>query len=641
MKGGRHRVTRRTTNPVETRSIDARTAATRSRGSVTVRDMRSKVLFGLACTAAVAALSAACGGSNAGSAVRPADPQASSALGEAPCREAEKYGEPLVVDWPSEQRGDLEVAMHEGVAVVAYSCKAIRLLKDCHADGTYGFIGTTQREQVVKLESSDEVQANLPTLGAAFLSKIGADMQRGAALDIALVTIGKKKTTLTAATTDDLKGTCDGATHFVRGAAVGAFALDTGTRGQVRAAAEIFGASTKAESSSTKAVHNKDGDVGDCKQAAPDSPKPPSQCGAPVRLELLAITAKPKGAEPAPPPPAAKDAVDLAEPEESCPKGLVLSAGKCTAAAQAKSFQCESGKAEECTQQCEKGSAGSCATLGAMYAEGNHVSRNYGMAAGRLKQGCDGGVDEACVGLGALTFDGRGVDKSVDRARDLFAKGCDGGVAEGCTGQGKAMLASKLITTDADTVKVFQRACDGGSAAGCRELGALYEGGRNVPKDPSKALDAYKRACFGRNAESCARAGDAMEKNRDTLGAGIFYQRACWGQYFDGCASLGRLEQAGMLGGPSQAKRDFQQACAFGSQLGCAAMIVLYNDKSRMVQMDIARSQALTKSCQSGVARDCAIAGMWNLATNNPMGTQQAQQACNMGDKFGCALIKR
>jgi len=48
--------------------------------------------------------------------------------------------------------------MREGVAVVAYFCDGIRLLKDCHIDGQYGFMGMTRREQVVRLENADELR---------------------------------------------------------------------------------------------------------------------------------------------------------------------------------------------------------------------------------------------------------------------------------------------------------------------------------------------------------------------------------------------------------------------------------------------------------------------------------------------------
>src|SRR5262249_28771948 len=96
---------------------------------------------------------AGCGPGAAAEAIRPDDPTASGALGEAGCRDVDKSGEPLIVDWKPDQRGDLEIAMKEGVAIVQYSCKGIKLLKECHIEGNYGFIGMTTKEQVVRLNN--------------------------------------------------------------------------------------------------------------------------------------------------------------------------------------------------------------------------------------------------------------------------------------------------------------------------------------------------------------------------------------------------------------------------------------------------------------------------------------------------------
>lgn len=89
---------------------------------------------------------ASCGGRNAGDAVRPAAPTAREALGEdVACRAVGASAEPLIVDWKSNERTDLEVAMKEGVAVVAYDCKTLRLVKGCSVHGEYAFAGVSRR----------------------------------------------------------------------------------------------------------------------------------------------------------------------------------------------------------------------------------------------------------------------------------------------------------------------------------------------------------------------------------------------------------------------------------------------------------------------------------------------------------------
>ena len=173
-----------------------------------------------------------CGAGTAAEATRPKEPVAV----QAECADVTAGAEPLVVDWNSEQRAELEVAMKDGVAVVAYDCEGIRLLSDCKLEGDYGYIGMKRKEQVLQLTSSDELQANLPLTG----SQLGVDLERGSSLDVAMIMVGKRRSTWVGPTSGDLKGECAGATHYVRGATVGAFALASGSRANVRASAQIF-----------------------------------------------------------------------------------------------------------------------------------------------------------------------------------------------------------------------------------------------------------------------------------------------------------------------------------------------------------------------------------------------------------------
>jgi hypothetical protein len=41
----------------------------------------------------------------------------------------------MVVDWTPELRGDLEVAMKEGLALVQYDCRTLKLAAACSLEG--------------------------------------------------------------------------------------------------------------------------------------------------------------------------------------------------------------------------------------------------------------------------------------------------------------------------------------------------------------------------------------------------------------------------------------------------------------------------------------------------------------------------
>ena len=129
----------------------------------------------------------------------PASTTYADAVGEARCLSVPDRVAPLVVDLAPEARGDLEVALKQGVAVVSYDCKHLRLLSDCQVSGSYGYFGMTTKERVVQLQSDEELRANLPLTGTALASQLGAELERGARLDVALVMVGKLASTRTGA----------------------------------------------------------------------------------------------------------------------------------------------------------------------------------------------------------------------------------------------------------------------------------------------------------------------------------------------------------------------------------------------------------------------------------------------------------
>ena len=131
-----------------------------------------------------------CGPGAVGEAARPEAPTGSEALEEtaAACTGVGDYAEPLIVDWKSKERLDLEVAMKNAVAVVEYDCKTIRVLKDCSLEGSYEYAGVSLKEDVVQLKNADEVRANLPLSGVT----LGGELERDSSIDIAMVMVGKR-----------------------------------------------------------------------------------------------------------------------------------------------------------------------------------------------------------------------------------------------------------------------------------------------------------------------------------------------------------------------------------------------------------------------------------------------------------------
>jgi hypothetical protein len=473
---------------------------------------------------------------NVGDTVRPDPKTGSQALGEDgkptfDCSAVAPAAEPLVVDWPDHHRADLGITMQEGVAVVHYGCDGLTLLKHCKIDGTYRYAGSQLLTRVVELETADAVQASLPVQGATFAAEIAGDSK----IDIATAIIGRLGTLVSAPARSELVGECDGATHYVRSAYVGAFAMATGTKGKAMVAAEVFKASASAESSSKQAQLAKDGDLSACEAHDPDSDAPPGKCRSAVRIELYPIAEKASEQVAqgdvegdvavdvaAPPPPggdpgrAASSARPGAKPKpakaeeglvNTCADGFVPTAGGgCTRKGSGQAYRCDRNDFEDCKTQCEKGSADSCynAALGPLsrvpvapnspeYAARKAEERPF------YEKACEGKVGLACNSLGLLHSSKNGGAYDPAKARTYYEKACNElffGTA--CLHLANLVLEGKPpVKKDPKlAVKLMARACDLGTANGCVKQGEWQiTGNKGVAKNPGKGTEVLEAAC--------------------------------------------------------------------------------------------------------------------------------------------------
>lgn len=378
---------------------------------------------------------AACGTGRTGEAVRPATPTVAGALGEASCTIPEDRTSPLVVDWKPHQRADLEVAMGGGLAVVAYTCNSLRLLPRCRVRGKYDYVGVTSKEEVLQLASADEVRAALPRSGAALGADLAADFERGATLDVAMVLVGKKQAAVARAKTTELDGECEGATHFVRSAALGAFATDAGTRGSARTVAEIFGGGASARSSSALKQRSRDGSLEACRQASPGDASPPSQCAALLRVELVEL-------------------------EKPAPAAATPAPARRTPSAPAPAGRCGSGNPEACRIACEAGDPRGCCQYGAARIDANDPAAGYSYS----QRACQGGDPYCCNNVGALFENGQGVSANLNVALSSYVRACDADNELGC--HNWIVLANKMGNGARALAEVRAR-CTRGSRAAC------------------------------------------------------------------------------------------------------------------------------------------------------------------------------
>ncbi len=481
---------------------------------------------------------ASCGAGGAGKAVRPDDPTANNALGEeAPrvaCTTVPAKATPLVVDWKTNDQLELTVAMQKGVALLAYDCKSIRLVKGCSVKGSYEFTPVPSvLEEAVQIADADEASVSLPLSG----NSLGAEVSRGSSIDIGLAYVGKRATLSDAVGKAELVGSeCNQVTHFVRGASIGAFAMATGTKGEVRAAAEILGIGAKGQSSSSKKKLNSAGDVAACKAITGSAASPPDACAAVIRLELVEVAGAPVAqGEAAAVPPALGN---------TCPEGFVPSAGRCAKKATAGGYRCEitdkdfgnQQKEAECKEQCGKGNVESCYNAGILTITGAALDGPETKEAVTLyDKACNGGVGDACTRLShvywfsplfqtslkelqkAAVAARKGCDLLVPQACELQAqreqfigpvdrlalhkRACSLGFAPGCIAVADYLLRGKegkagqqAVPPDApQALRILEGMCDQNDKKACEKLIGIYKSGDL--KDPAKAEDVKAKAC--------------------------------------------------------------------------------------------------------------------------------------------------
>jgi len=244
---------------------------------------------GLAATMLLGA--AGCGGSTPASGLAQApefEPK------DAKCSVQKSAAKPLIVEWPSADRLELETLAKQGVVVVSYAGCEMRLLSRCQAPGQYRYTAATPKEDTVSIKNSDDLWASLPMGAAELEGKLAAAGE----LNVAMMMVGRFTSPEPTVHQDALTGACDGATHVLSGLTVGAFDFFAGAAATVGGGAKVMGAGAGARSTSARETLTRDGDRAACDRGGEQAP--PRGCASILRVEVAPLATGPQPSEPAP-----------------------------------------------------------------------------------------------------------------------------------------------------------------------------------------------------------------------------------------------------------------------------------------------------------------------------------------------------
>ena len=246
--------------------------------------------------------------------------------GQATCAVSASQARPLIVEWPAADRASLEAQTRRGLVVIRYQGCELEVLRQCRAVGDYAFVSLTPKQEGITIRDEDELYANIPVHAVKFEGQL----RRAGQLNVNMTIVGMYEARTAGGTTAELEGDCEGATHVVTALTVGAFEFFAGADATAGGGASVLGAGAGGKSSSRRETLSRDGTADACAQAKQGDTKPPSSCGALLRLEVLPLDAAllSAGVPTAPAATSAVSAKPAPEPSE-CPEGTRLESGEC------------------------------------------------------------------------------------------------------------------------------------------------------------------------------------------------------------------------------------------------------------------------------------------------------------------------
>ena len=262
-------------------------------------------------------LISACGGHRA--------PPAFEPKGQTKCSVAMSSLRPLIVEWPSADRLDLEAAARKSILVVRYEGCEMEVLRDCRVEGGYGYSPATRQDDRVHIRDEDALYANIPIHAVKFEGAL----RSAGELTVTMSMVGRYEATRDKVRKSDLKGDCEGATHAIVSLTAGAFEFFTGAEDGSSGGVGLAGVGAGAKSAHEHTTLNRAGRSEACDKATNHDKEPPDGCGAVLRIELAAVEGVPANVPPATTTPGPAIASTVGTPVPQCAVGTMWDGARC------------------------------------------------------------------------------------------------------------------------------------------------------------------------------------------------------------------------------------------------------------------------------------------------------------------------
>jgi hypothetical protein len=202
---------------------------------------------------------------------------------QARCDAALRSDSPLVTEWSSAEKANLQARLSSGGLAVEYTGCNMRPLLACTVRGSYRWQRTTLASESIEIHDQDELFAKLP-LGALALE---GELARSGRLAVRTMVSGQYMLEGSAAGDVPDYGECAQATHLLTAVSIGSFKLHSG--GTLEASgsvgAGLYSGGARTESSET--LLREAGDFESCKQSSDE--KPNLDCSSPIQAFLVPL----------------------------------------------------------------------------------------------------------------------------------------------------------------------------------------------------------------------------------------------------------------------------------------------------------------------------------------------------------------